>query len=69
MALKMCPKIKNIKNCFMGCCIDFNRREISFFKNGKDLGVAFNNINVHDTYYPAIVLKNAEVEIIFKHAS
>lgn len=53
----------------MGCCIDFNRREISFFKNGKDLGVAFNNINVHDTYYPAIVLKNAEVEMIFNPTS
>ena len=30
----------------IGCYIDFNKREISFSRNGKDLGVAFKEIPI-----------------------
>ena len=49
----------------IGCCIDFDSRTIEYFKNGKSLGVAFDRLDIKQVYYPAIVLKNAEVEVNF----
>lgn len=51
----------------IGCCLDLEKYEIRFFKNGKDLGVAFsipNNLR-NSTFYPAVTLKNAEMSFNF----
>ncbi|CAK9176746.1 unnamed protein product [Ilex paraguariensis] len=47
----------------IGCCIDLERDEISFFRNGASLGVAFNGIRKMVPglgYYPAISLSQGE---------
>ena len=49
----------------MAVAIDLDRGELRFFKNGKDLGVAYDGLNCHSTWYPAVVLKNAEVDFNF----
>lgn len=49
----------------MGVCLDLNSCQIKFFKNGKHLGVAYDGVNPNQVWYPAIVLKNAEVELEF----
>lgn len=51
----------------IGCMIDFNTNEIRFAKNGKDLGVAhcFPDHMKNETFYPAVVLKNAEMAFNF----
>eukprot|EP01027_Heterolobosea_sp_BB2_P021018 GEZU01030045.1.p1 GENE.GEZU01030045.1~~GEZU01030045.1.p1 ORF type:complete len:234 (-),score=56.42 GEZU01030045.1:5-706(-) len=43
----------------IGCAVDLDNREISFFKNGKSIGVAFKDIPVGEgiTYRPAVSLK------------
>lgn len=51
----------------IGCMLDTTKNEISFSKNGNDLGVAF-RIGDHlknETFYPAVVLKNAEMQFNF----
>lgn len=51
----------------IGCFLDLARGEIKFSKNGADLGVAFtlNAQQKSQTYYPAVVLKNAEMAFNF----
>lgn len=51
----------------IGCCLDFDNNEISFYKNGISLGSAFLiDGNMHnETFYPAVVLKNAEMSFNF----
>ncbi|KMQ93149.1 atp-dependent rna helicase ddx1 [Lasius niger] len=51
----------------IGCFLDLARGEIKFSKNGVDLGVAFtlNAQQKSQTYYPAVVLKNAEMAFNF----
>ncbi|XP_042391139.1 E3 ubiquitin-protein ligase RKP isoform X2 [Zingiber officinale] len=47
----------------IGCCIDLDNDEISFFRNGVSLGVAFDRIqkmNPENGYYPAISLSDGE---------
>ncbi|KAE9601286.1 putative transcription factor C2H2 family [Lupinus albus] len=47
----------------IGCCIDLDRDEILFFRNGNSLGVAFRGIRKMDPpsgYYPAISLCHGE---------
>lgn len=47
----------------IGCCIDLTKGSVSFTKNGNDLGEAF-KIPPHltgETFFPAVVLKNAEI--------
>lgn len=58
----------------VGCLLDLVKMEISFTKNGKNLGVAFRipDQQKNETFYPAVVLKNAEIlfnfgETDFKH--
>lgn len=54
-------------NDVIGCCLDLQQYEIRFMKNEKDLGVAFsipNNLR-NSTFYPAVVLKNAEMSFNF----
>ncbi|XP_068148443.1 ATP-dependent RNA helicase Ddx1 [Drosophila tropicalis] len=51
----------------IGCLLDLQRLEISFTKNGQHLGVAFKipeNMS-RETFYPALVLKNAEMAFNF----
>lgn len=51
----------------IGCFLDLVKGEIKFTKNGMDLGVAFmlNAQQKSQTYYPAVVLKNAEMSFNF----
>lgn len=54
-------------NDAIGCCLDLEQYQIRFTKNDKDLGVAFsipNNLR-NSTFYPAVVLKNAEMSFNF----
>lgn len=47
----------------IGCCIDFENDEISYYRNGISLGVAFNGIRKMVPglgYYPAISLSQGE---------
>lgn len=55
------------KNDIITCLLDLERSEVSFLKNGANLGVAFRiNDNLrNETFYPAVVLKNAEIEFNF----
>lgn len=51
----------------IGCYLNLVEGEIRFAKNGEDLGVAF-NLNVQQksqTFFPAVVLKNAEMSFNF----
>ncbi|GLV36238.1 Dead-box-1 [Carabus blaptoides fortunei] len=55
------------KNDVIGCLIDLDKGEIRFTKNGNDLGPAF-NLNQQlktATFFPAVVLKNAEMSFNF----
>lgn len=61
-------------NDVIGCLLDLVNGEISFTKNGRNLGLAFklNEQMKRETFYPSVVLKNAEMlfnfgEIDFKH--
>lgn len=51
----------------IGCFLDLVKGEIRFSKNGADLGIAFtlNAQQKTQTYYPAVVLKNAEMAFNF----
>lgn len=55
------------KSDVIGCCLDFDRAEIRFLKNGIDLGVAAQipQFMRNDAFYPALVLKNAEMALNF----
>lgn len=51
------------KSDVIGCCLDLDNSEIKFLKNGIDLGSAFKlaqNLK-NEVFYPAVVLKNAEI--------
>jgi len=50
-------------NDVIGCLLDLQQMEISFTKNGKNLGIAFKILDQqrNETFYPAVVLKNAEM--------
>ncbi|XP_034949654.1 ATP-dependent RNA helicase Ddx1 [Chelonus insularis] len=51
----------------IGCLLDLDKGEIRFTKNGVDLGKAFdlNAQQKSQTFYPAVVLKNAEMSFNF----
>lgn len=51
----------------IGCLLNLSKGEISFTKNGVDLGTAFtiNSQQKSQTFYPAVVLKNAEMSFNF----
>ncbi|XP_013116104.2 ATP-dependent RNA helicase Ddx1 [Stomoxys calcitrans] len=55
------------KNDVIGCYLDLEKMEVSFTKNGTNLGLAFRlNENLrNETFYPAVVLKNAEMAFNF----
>uniref|UniRef100_A0A182WCL7 ATP-dependent RNA helicase n=1 Tax=Anopheles minimus TaxID=112268 RepID=A0A182WCL7_9DIPT len=56
------------KQDVIGCMLDLDGREVGFSKNGVFLGTAF-KLNDGDaksnSYYPAVVLKNAEIAFNF----
>lgn len=58
------------KNDVITCLLDLERNEISYLKNGVNLGVAFRiNDNLkNEAFYPAVVLKNAEILFNFGDA-
>lgn len=47
--------------------LNLNNGEIHYTKNGEDLGVAFklDQSRKSDCYFPAVVLKNAEINFNF----
>ncbi|XP_051168624.1 ATP-dependent RNA helicase Ddx1 [Leptopilina boulardi] len=51
----------------IGCLLDLQKGEIRFMKNGVDLGPAFtlNSQQKSMTFFPAVVLKNAEMSFNF----
>lgn len=50
----------------IGCYLDLSKGEVSFTKNGVNLGVAFTlNAQKGQTFFPAVVLKNAEMSFNF----
>lgn len=51
----------------IGCLLDLDKSELRFTKNGVDLGQAFtiDNSLKGETFYPAVVLKNAEMQFNF----
>lgn len=55
------------KGDIIGCYLDLENMEISYTKNGTDLGLAFaiNRNQYKDAFYPAVVLKNAEMQFNF----
>ena len=55
------------KSDVIGCCLDLDQFQIFFLKNGVNLGQAF-SIPVplrSEIFYPAVVLKNAEMQFNF----
>jgi Kip1 ubiquitination-promoting complex protein 1 len=47
----------------IGCTLDMDRGEISFYRNGESLGVAFDNVKKYDkssAYFPAVSLSHGE---------
>ncbi|XP_055594121.1 ATP-dependent RNA helicase Ddx1-like [Uranotaenia lowii] len=55
------------QNDVIGCLLDLENGEISFTKNGNALGTAFkfDVNNLQGDFYPAVVLKNAEIAFNF----
>ena len=55
------------KGDVIGCYLDLENMEISYTKNGSDLGLAFaiNRNQYNDAFFPAVVLKNAEMQFNF----
>ena len=55
------------KGDVIGCYLDLENMEISYTKNGTDLGLAFAIApsQYKDAFYPAVVLKNAEMQFNF----
>ncbi|XP_046814576.1 ATP-dependent RNA helicase Ddx1 isoform X1 [Vespa crabro] len=54
-------------HCIIGCLLDLSNGIIRFTKNGVDLGVAFtlNPQQKSQIFFPAVVLKNAEMSFNF----
>lgn len=54
-------------HCVIGCLLDLSNGIIRFTKNGVDLGVAFtlNSQQKSQMFFPAVVLKNAEISFNF----
>jgi len=44
----------------IGTVLDLEAKTISFYRNGKDLGVAFQNVSSADGFYPAIALQKKQ---------
>ncbi|KAI7884559.1 ARM repeat-containing protein [Lichtheimia hyalospora FSU 10163] len=42
------------------CCLDLDQREIRYYQNGQDLGVAFTDIDTSKVWYPAISLSTGQ---------
>ena len=56
------------KGDIVGCLLDWNKKQISFSKNGKEFGVAYtidDSATKGGPLYPAVVLKNAEMAFNF----
>ena len=55
------------KNDVLGCYLDLDNMEIAYTLNGADLGLAFeiNGSQYKDNFFPAVVLKNAEMQFNF----
>lgn len=49
-------------NDFIGCAIDLDERTMNFYRNGRDMGLAFENISINDDtpYHPIVTLIASE---------
>ena len=56
------------KSDVIGCGLNLDDMEVRFYKNGVDLGTAFKiqPAMKSSTFYPAVVLKNAEMHFNFE---
>jgi len=48
----------------IGCLLDLEAKNLSFYRNGKDLGIAFAGMNIGDGLYPAASLQKKQ-KILF----
>jgi len=48
------------KGHIVGCTLDLDKKVISYSVNGKDLGVAFENVSETDGLYPAVSIRNVK---------
>lgn len=50
-------------NDVISCLLDLEKGEISYMKNGNNLGIAFRlrDNQKSQTFYPAVVMKNSEI--------
>jgi len=46
------------KNDIIGCCLDLDEKKISYSLNGKDLGVAFEKVDIGSGLHPCISIRN-----------
>ncbi len=44
----------------IGCAVDFGARSMSFFRNGRALGVAFNDVPAAGGVFPAVSLSKGQ---------
>ena len=51
-------RIKFNENCIIKCILDFNNKTVQYFKNNKDLGIAFYNLK--GKVRPMITVSNAK---------
>lgn len=52
-------------NDVITCLVDMDEGEVKFLKNGVDLGVAFTGVSTEKAVFPAVVMKDAEMEFNF----
>ncbi|KAI1307249.1 ATP-dependent RNA helicase Ddx1 [Halotydeus destructor] len=57
------------KDDIIGCAIDLDSREMSFFKNGTWLGIAFSLPRLDQPIFPSICTKNAPLTLQFSSNS
>ncbi|KAL6069553.1 Ryanodine receptor 44F [Balamuthia mandrillaris] len=48
----------------IGCAVDFDEKKMSFYKNGSNLGVAFDNFNAGEGLFPAMTLSQSQKVVV-----
>lgn len=52
--------LKWVEGDIITCTIDMDQGEISYYKNGEDMGIAFSGVSVVSAWYPAISLSTGQ---------
>lgn len=53
------PHLRCNEGDIIGCLLDYDTQQISYFKNGKPLGIGFKNVSVQELY-PALSVQNMD---------